>query len=262
MLPSLFISHGAPSLVITPCPARDFLQHLGASLGQRPVGIVVISAHWETPVPYVNSVAVNDTIHDFGGFPAELYRLTYPAPGSSALAADVVALLAAQGIGCNTDHARGLDHGAWVPLTLIYPDHSIPVIQLSVQSQLGPSHHLALGKALAPLRETGILILSSGSFTHDLGSFRLSGGRIDAPEPAFVTAFADWFHQALAEGRENDLLDYRRLAPEAVRNHPTEEHLLPLFVSMGAAGGALKTRRLHASTSFGILRMDAYAFGG
>jgi 4,5-DOPA dioxygenase extradiol len=259
-LPALFLSHGAPTFPLTDAPARYFLEGLAAELPRRPSAILVVSAHWETARPAVNAVAVNDTIHDFYGFPSELYRIRYPAPGSADLAERVRELLGQGGIACDVDRARGLDHGAWVPLRLVFPEADIPVVQLSVQTHLGPEHHLRLGRLLAPLREEGVLVVGSGSFTHDLSSFRDYADALDAPEPGWVTRFADWMDSALREGRLEDLLDYRRMAPEAARNHPTEEHLLPLFVMLGAGGG--DARRLHASSTHGILRMDVYASGG
>jgi 4,5-DOPA dioxygenase extradiol len=256
-LPALFVSHGAPTLVIDDVPAHDFLKTLPSLLPEAPRAILMISAHWETPVPAVSTVAQPDTIHDFGGFPEALYRLQYPAPGAPELAARVVELLAAAGISAATSASRGLDHGAWVPLMLAWPDGQIPVTQLAVQTQLGAAHHYALGRALAPLRDEGVLIIGSGSFTHDLSEFRRSRLEMNSPEPGWVTGFADWMDTAIVGGRTDDLLAYRRLAPEAVHNHPTEEHLLPLHVALGAGG---QGRRIHQSTTFGILRMDAYAF--
>lgn len=254
MLPSLFISHGSPMLALTEAPARDFLRGLAGTMA-RPKAIVVASAHWETAAPAVNAVARNETIYDFGGFPAALYALSYHPPGDVAVAGRVSELLGAAGLTCSVDHARGLDHGAWVPLLLAYPDADIPVLQVSVQSHLGPAHHLRLGAALAPLRAEGVLVVGSGSWTHDLGRFRGQG--IDAPEAADVVAFSDWMDTALVEGRRDDLLEYRGLAPYGAAQHPTEEHLLPLFVAMGAGGAP---RRIHQSCTYGVLRMDAYAF--
>jgi 4,5-DOPA dioxygenase extradiol len=251
------LSHGAPTLPLTETPARSFLSRLAQHL-ERPKAILVVSAHWETPRPAVNAVAWNDTIHDFYGFPRPLYDMRYPAPGAPAVAARVAALLAEAELGCDIDLARGLDHGAWAPLSLIYPAADIPVLQISVQPQLGPAHHLALGRALAPLRKDGVLIIGSGSFTHDLSEFRGHGPNDQAP--TWVDDFADWFQGALTERREGDLLNYRNLAPYAKKNHPTEEHLLPLYVAMGAASGDAATERLHASATYGVLRMDVYAF--
>ncbi|PVM82126.1 DODA-type extradiol aromatic ring-opening family dioxygenase [Caulobacter endophyticus] len=261
MLPSLFVSHGAPTLPMTDAPAKTFLEGLAGHLPQRPKAILVISAHWETAVPTVNAVDANETIHDFGGFPRALYELQYAAPGSQALAQRVGALLSAQGLACAQDTRRGLDHGAWTPLLLAFPDADIPVVQLSVQSGFGPAYHLALGRTLQPLREEGVLILGSGSFTHDLSQFRHYRQAVGHAEPEWVSAFADWFDLALSQNRTSDLLDYRRLAPFATRNHPTEEHLLPLYVALGAGGADPRVERLHASTTHGVLRMDVYSFG-
>jgi 4,5-DOPA dioxygenase extradiol len=260
VLPSLFLSHGAPTLPLTEAPARQFLAGLGRQLG-KPSAIVVASAHWETATPTVNNVARNPTIHDFYGFPAELYRLAYPAPGSAGLAEIAADLLCTAGLACQMDHIRGLDHGAWVPLLLMYPQADIPVVQISLQPHLGPAHHMQIGQALAPLRQQDVLIIGSGSLTHDLSRFR--GMRLDSRPPADVTDFADWMEKALLEDRTCDLLTYRRLAPAAMRNHPSEEHLLPLFVALGAAAaddGHHKAEQLHRSSTYGVLRMDAYAF--
>jgi 4,5-DOPA dioxygenase extradiol len=258
-LPALFVSHGAPTFALSDAPARHFLEGLAASLESRPKAILVLSAHWETRRPAVNAVATNATIHDFHGFPAELYALHYPAPGSPALAERVRDLLAGGGLETDVDSGRGLDHGAWVPLRLVYPEADIPVVQLSVQSRLGSEHHYRLGRLLAPLRDEGVLIIGSGSFTHDLSSFRDYWHDAEAAQPQWVAEFAAWMAKAIGEGRRDALIDYRRLAPSAARNHPTEEHLLPLFVAMGAGDGA--GRHLHASSTHGILRMDVFAFG-
>ena len=259
MLPAIFVSHGSPMLVLEQAEARDFLKRLPTLLPERPQAILMISAHWERLRPAVNAPSHNETIHDFGGFPAALFEIQYPAPPSAELAHRVAGLLAAGGLTTDIDTRRGLDHGAWVPLAVAWPNADIPVVQLSVQTQLGPEHHYWLGQLLAPLRQEGVLIIGSGSFTHDLSSFRVSGGRIDAPEQDWVHAFAEWMVSALRDGRVDDLLNYRARAPEAVHNHPTEEHLLPLYVALGA--GADKIKHLHQSTTYGILRMDAFAFG-
>ena len=259
MLPAIFVSHGSPMLAIEDAQARQFLASLPEILPERPKAILMISAHWERLRPAVSSPPANETIHDFGGFPPALYQIQYPAPPSADLARRVAELLGTSGLPTDIDQRRGLDHGAWVPLMVAWPDADIPVVQLSVQTRLGPAHHYQLGQILAPLRDEGILIIGSGSFTHDLASFRSSGGRIDAPEPDWVHAFAEWMASALRERRVDDLLNYRVLAPDAAHNHPTEEHLLPLYVALGVAPEAV--RHLHQSTTYGILRMDAFAFG-
>lgn len=261
MLPAIFVSHGAPTFPLTDAPARAFLEGLADRLPERPRAILAVSAHWETGTPAVTTAAVNGTIHDFFGFPAELYRIRYPAPGSAWLGDRVAALLAGDGNSVAHDPARGLDHGAWVPLRLAYPDADIPVVQLSVQPARGPGYHHRLGQLLAPLRDEGVLILGSGSLTHDLSSFREYRNALNAPAPDWVDAFADWMSDAIDAGRTDDLIHYRDRAPYAARNHPTEEHLLPLFVALGA-GGAGGAEHLHRSTTYGVLRMDAFAFGG
>jgi len=258
MLPAIFVSHGSPMLALEDAAARDFLESLPDILPERPKAILIVSAHWERLRPTVNAPARNETIHDFRGFPPELYQLTYPAPSSADLARRVAESLTAAGLPSDIDERRGLDHGAWVPLMVAWPQANIPIVQLSVQTQLGPAHHYQLGQILAPLREEGVLIIGSGSFTHDLASFRTSGWRIDAPEPDWVHVFAEWMAAALLGRRVDDLLNYRVRAPEAAHNHPTEEHLLPLYVALGAGSDSVK--HLHQSTIYGILRMDAFAF--
>ncbi len=257
MLPSLFVSHGAPTLALHDAPARRFLLGLGASL-PRPRAIIAVTAHWETARPALGGAAHPATIHDFGRFDDALFQLRYPAPGDPALAERAAGLLRAAGLAVAVDPAHGLDHGVWVPLLLMYPEADIPVVPMAVQPGADPAHHARLGQALAALRAEDVLVLGSGSFTHDLRRIRFRGPEPD--EPQDVRDFADWFDAALADGRTDDLLAYRSRAPHAAQNHPTEEHLLPLYVAMGAGGSAARTERLHSSSTFGVLRMDAYAF--
>lgn len=256
MISPIFVSHGSPTLLFDDVPARDFLRGLARSM-RRPKAIVVASAHWETQAPEVNAVAVNETIHDFGGFAEILYQQVYPVPGDPSLAARIAGLLAKAGLPTTLDTARGLDHGAWVPLMLVWPEAEIPVLQVSLQTHLGPAHHLKLGEALAPLAGEDVLVIGSGSFTHDLRSV---SWREPNEEPEWVSDFAAWVNAALAEGRVDDLVNYRTRAPHAADNHPTEEHFLPLFVALGVAGAAASVERLHTSTTFSVLRMDAFEF--
>ena len=250
--PSLFVSHGAPSLIIEDCPTRDFLLQLGAKLG-TPRGIVAVSAHWTTPEPRVTMHPQPSTLHDFGGFPDELYTLTYPAPGSPLLAERVLSLLRAQGIAGEKDLSRGYDHGAWAPLMLLYPDADIPVIQLSVQPHRSPEHHLAMGKALQPLLDEGVLILASGSTTHNIRDF--FGRELNSPPLPYAEEFALWVKDAVTHGRTDDLLNYAGIAPHAQRNHPTPEHFIPLFVALGAGGAGV---RIHDAFTYGALSMAAF----
>ena len=200
-----------------------------------------------------NDAANTPLVYDFGAFHPRYYTMTYPNPDANALARRVAGAMP-DSEPLHQHPSRGLDHGAWVPLLQMYPEADIPVAQLSLQPELGPAHHLALGRSLAPLRQEGVLVIGSGSFTHNLGELRRDD---QGPEPSWVASFADWFDAALREGRTEDLADYRRKAPAAARNHPTDEHLLPLYVPLGMGGRA---RRLHASTLHRALRMDAYAF--
>lgn len=257
-LPALFISHGSPMLAIDDSPARRFLLELGRTL-PRPEAIIVASAHWETSDGLAVSLAAHpETIHDFGGFPRALFEIRYPAPGAPETAARAADLLEQAGYAVERSATRGLDHGAWVPLHLMYPQADIPTAQLALRRGGSPAEHERVGKALAQLREDGVLIIGSGSLTHNLYEFR--GGPLDAPVPSWVSEFDEWMHARLQDKQREALLDYRARAPYAVRNHPTEEHLLPLFVAIGAAGDTAKAERLHASYEYGVLAMDMYAF--
>lgn len=244
-------------------PARDFLAGLGAHL-PRPRTILVVSAHHDAAYQggraTVTASSTPPTIHDFGGFPDELFAMRYPAPGDPALASHVVDLLSAEGLAVTADHERGLDHGAWVPLSLIYPDADIPVVQLSIASNASPEWHYALGRALAPLRDEDVLVVGSGSITHNLRALFSARLPIDAPAPAWVTDFTDWVAERMAVGAFDDVLHSIELAPHGADNHPTPDHILPLFVAMGAGGTPIKAERLHHSVTYGLLAMDVYAF--
>jgi len=255
--PAVFVSHGAPTLPIEPIRARDFLSEFGQALG-KPGAILVVSAHWESSDAAVSTVARPETIHDFYGFPQELYRLAYPAPGAPELASRVSKLLGAKGIPTHMHPTRGLDHGAWVPLLLMYPAADIPVTQLTVQPSLGADHHFRLGEALRPLRDEGVLIIASGGTTHNLSEF--GRHRRDAPPPAWVTGFQEWLAHTIETGNNDDFLHYRERAPNAARNHPSEEHFLPIFTAAGAGNPEFKGRRIHRSHAYGVFAMDAYRF--
>ncbi len=257
-MPTVFVSHGAPSLLLEQGQAYEFLQSLSGLL-PRPQAVVCISAHWDTARPALTGHPTPDTVHDFYGFPAELYEMRYACPGDAQLADALRARLTDAGLEADIHPTRGLDHGAWVPLRLMYPAADIPVIQLSVQSGAGAEHHWKLGRALQPLRDQGVLILASGGATHNLRE----AGRLaqDAPPTAYASEFDAWLHQAIETADEAALLDYINTAPHAARNHPTAEHLLPLFVALGAGGAGVKGRRLHHGYTYGILSMAAFAWG-
>lgn len=262
-LPSLFLSHGSPMMALEPSSARAFLAGLGAQL-LRPRAILVVSAHHDAAYQggraTVTASPAPPTIHDFGGFPDELFAMRYPAPGDPVLATRIVELLARHGLAVTADPGRGLDHGAWVPLSLIYPQADIPVLQLSIASNASPEWHYALGQALAPLREEGVLIVGSGSITHNLRALFSARLLIDAPAQAWVTEFTDWVANRMAAGAVDDLLHSVERAPHGRDNHPTPDHILPLFVAMGAGGTPFKAERLHHSVTYGLLAMDVYAF--
>lgn len=256
-MPVLFLSHGAPTLALDPGETGATWRQIAATI-PRPSSILVISAHWETRIPTVSSVLHPQTLHDFGGFSETLYQLRYAAPGAPLMAEAVVQALQQAGIAVAMDNNRGLDHGAWIPLHLMYPEADIPVTQLSVQSEKNPDWHLALGQALRPLREQGVLIIGSGSLTHNLRAiFSHSQGE---PVPHWVTTFCNWISAKIAAGDLTALGDYRRLAPHAVQNHPTDEHLLPLFVALGAADDIAGAQHLNPVMTYGLLAMDAWLF--
>jgi len=261
-LPALFISHGSPDTAIADTRAAAWLRQMAQDL-PRPRAIVVASAHFEVS----GGVAVSadphpETIHDFGGFAPELYAMQYPAPGEPDLAQRIASDLQAAGFAAKAMEKRGFDHGVWVPLKLAYPDADIPVVSVSVDPAKGPEHHFRLGQALSGLGAEGVLVIGSGSFTHNLGeAFKLlRAGNRTAQMPGWVESFTGWMNAKLAVNDVEALLDYRRAAPFAVKNHPTDEHLLPLYVAMGAAGEGGTARQVHDSAEFGVLAMTMWRF--
>ena len=254
-LPTLFISHGSPVLLIEDSAARDFLAGYAKSL-PKPRAIVIASAHFGTSRPAVVGDAHPGMIYDFGGMP-ELRRLVYGAPGDPAVAVKVAGLLQAAGFAPAMVRDHGYDHGTWVPLMLLYPDADVPVVQLSVQPHLGPAHHVAVGRALASLADENILLIGSGSATHNLEEFYYGRHTPDSPAQEWVTGFTDWVHERIEAGNVDELVRYRTLAPYAAENHPTEEHFLPLFIALGTGA---KGHRIHSSYRNGVLSMDTYAF--
>lgn len=253
-LPALFLSHGAPTLPLDVAhPTHAFLKRLGHEL-PAPRAILVASAHWDTQQPTLTASANPETIHDFYGFPEELYAMRYPAPGSEELVEETAERLQEAGLPVQADPVRGLDHGAWVPLLLMYPEARIPVIQLSLQTSAGAAHHLKVGEALAPLRDKGVLVIGSGGATHNLREFFRP---LPGQDESYVPEFSGWLKDVLEQGDKQSLVDYRRFAPQAKRAHPTEEHFFPVLVAAGAGG---KAERIHTSMTGASLAMDAYKF--
>jgi 4,5-DOPA dioxygenase extradiol len=240
---------------LTPGMLGPALRRLGGSLPDVSA-IVVVSPNGQTPGVCVGASDAPATIHDFGGFPAPLYALHYQPPGAPELASDIVRLLADAGIPARLDTRRGLDHGAWVPLRYLKPNAEVPVVPVSMPFDLDAAGALRLGRALAPLRERGVLVVGSGSLTHNLFEFRR---HIDDPE--YAQAFADWVARAVATRDEGALVDYRLKAPHATRAHPTEEHFLPLLVAVGASAPGEPQQLIEGGMTDGVLSMDSFAFG-
>ena len=247
-------------MAIVDSPARQFLAALGPGLPQ-PLAVVVFSAHHDASSVEITGGSSPETIHDFGGFPAELYRLVYPAPGAPELAREIEGLLAQHALEATVNPVRGFDHGAWIPLRLMFPAADVPLVQVSIDTARAPAHHVALGSALRPLREHGVLLIGSGGATHNLGLYFRAGSRADDDVPEWVRSFAEWTAAAVAEGRLSDLERYREIAPFAPENHPTPEHFLPLFPVLGAAFEEEIGMRIHSSYDRGLLSLDAFAFG-
>ncbi|HTH74935.1 MAG TPA: class III extradiol ring-cleavage dioxygenase [Trinickia sp.] len=256
-LPSLFLSHGAPTLPIDPSMPSGEFAALAAQL-PRPRAILMLSAHWGTDQPIASTAEAPETIHDFYGFPRALYELRYPAPGAPDLARRAASLLGAADIPALTQ-PHGLDHGAWVPLLLMFPQADVPVAQLSIQPHRDPAHHYAVGRALRPLAEDGVLIVGSGQITHNLRAADF-GAKPGEADPR-VAEFTDWFEARLAERDIEALLDYRRRAPSAVQMHPTDEHLLPIFSALGAAIDDYSLDIQSLGTFQRALAMTNYVFG-
>jgi 4,5-DOPA dioxygenase extradiol len=257
-MPALFLSHGSPMLALEEEPTTRFLRDLSKTV-PKPSAIVVASAHWETDTPMVTGSAHPETIHDFYGFPKELYQLRYRAPGDPHLATQISKLLESAGINGAIDAKRGLDHGAWDPLIVMYPNADIPVVEISVQPARDAGWHYRIGEALAPLRDQNVLIIGSGNLTHNLRE----AFRGHHPQtPGWVAAFAEWIADKVKDDDVQSLLDWQRLAPHAQQNHPSPEHFLPFFVALGAAKEVTSARRLNKELALGVLAMDAYLWDG
>lgn len=255
--PSLFVSHGSPMMALEDSRARRFLIGLGDDI-RRPDAIIIASAHWEPPHLAFTTAERLPTIHDFGGFPQALFDCRYEPPGAPAAISRAAGLLKDVGMDVYADPVRGVDHGAWVPLMLMYPGGNIPVAQISIETPLGAAHQLDIGAALAPLRDEGILVNGSGNITHNLRE--MNRAKPDGEGHDWVVEFADWVADALVNGPVSDLIDWENTAPHARRSHPSDEHFLPLFTALGAGGPDASVERIHLSYSYGSLAMDMYSF--
>lgn len=258
-LPVLFVSHGSPMFALEAGTTGPALTQWGQGLrAQHPQlqGVVILSPHWMTPGLDVMSNPAPATWHDFGGFPPALYRLQYPAPGSPALAQQVQTLLQQAGMEAQLNPQRPLDHGAWVPLMHVLPEADIPVVQLSLPAQANAHDVYALGQALRSLRAQGVLLIASGSMTHNLREF-FGGARDPAP---YVQAFSRWVEGHIQSGAHGALLDWQQQAPEALRAHPSDEHFVPLYFALGASDAQDVPHYLSREVMYGILAMDAVAW--
>lgn len=261
-LPTLFVSHGAPSIVIDDIEAHHFLKDLQSYIS-KPSAIIINSAHHEAAGPAVVRDPNPGMIYDFGGFPDELRQMVYAAPGDTVLANRVTALLQGAGLSPHTVEERGYDHGAWNPLMLAFPQADIPVVQVSIDPNSDAAWHMKLGNALSPLRADNVLVLGSGHITHNLKEFfNVMRGTEPNPElPAMVSAFTDWFHAKIKAGDTAAAQNWLVEAPFARDNHPTDEHFFPIFTAWGAAGEGATGERIHASTQMGgAFVWDAYRF--
>jgi 4,5-DOPA dioxygenase extradiol len=254
--PAIFVSHGAPTLALEPGLLGPELLALGAQLSNL-AAVLVVSAHWQTARLSVMRTAAPQTMHDFGGFPAALYQLQYGAPGAPELAGETGALLERGGFPVVFDDRRGIDHGVWVPLRYLLPRAEVPVFQVSLPFGIDPPAAVRLGKALAPLRDSGVMIMGSGSLTHNLSDMEPPGSD---PKP-YALEFAAWVRRHVEQRDLASLVDYRQLAPHALRAHPTEEHFLPLLVAVGASDAADPVQIVQGGTTYGVLSMESYAFG-
>ena len=260
-MPTLFLSHGAPTMAIEQSAARDFFLRLGAKLPQ-PKAIVIASAHWVSePVGILGGTKPLDTIYDFYGFPYELYAMEYPSPGIGELESSITDLLETAGLEIRVHRTRGLDHGAWIPLKLMYPDANIPVTQISVDPNGSPAHHWRIGRALQSLVRDDVLVIGSGTMTHNLsevGNFHSADTKDD--EADYVIEFSRWMEAQIAAQDLDGLLAYREQAPYAERAHPSPEHLMPFYFALGAAGADWRGELLHRSAVYNVINLDSYAF--
>ena len=254
--PSCFISHGAPSFAIEQDELSEYLGNLGKSL-TNVKAVLVVSPHWQTHALEVMTTPEPETIHDFYGFPAELYSLNYPSLGNPTLARKALKLLAEHGFAAKENHTQGYDHGAWVPLLHLLPEHQLPVFQISLPTRFTPQMAFNLGNALNSLRDEGVMIIGSGGLTHNLHELQSKGAQ---PAP-YIEEFIHWIDEKIKARDLEKLVEYRRLAPHGARAHPTEEHLLPLFVAIGASHQDENLTTIANQIYYGILATQSYFWG-
>ncbi|MDR6884346.1 class III extradiol ring-cleavage dioxygenase [Bacillus sp. 3255] len=257
MLPAFYIAHGTPGLAIEQHAYTEFLQKLGKSL-PLPRAIAVFSAHWESPVQRISSAVHPRTLHAFAGYPPKLHDMKYPSRGDLTLSLQIRQLFEAEGIGCELDDDRGLDHGVWGPLSHMYPAAQIPVVALSVNPRLTAEEHYRIGAALGSLREADVLVLGSGGTVHNLR-------RLDRNDPVpqlWAVAFDEWLAEQLDTWNLEALLRYDERAPHAAEAVPSPGHFAPLLLALGAADEARRAKLLHHSFQMSTLSLSCWMFGG
>lgn len=255
--PILFVSHGAPTVALE--PGGDYARALRAFAARvEPRAVVVVSAHWQEAGPVrVGTAALPSTVHDFSGFAPELHAIQYPAPGAPELAARILATLEEDGIPARADPRRGLDHGAWIPLRLMWPEADVPVVPVSLPIPRLPEDLLDLGRALSPLRREGVLLLGSGGIVHNLRQVRLRERGAAAPE--WARTFDGWVRHRVDDLEIADLISYAEKAKGAQRAVPTSEHFDPLFVVLGAALPGERVQQVFEGFEYGSLSMRCFA---
>ncbi|MEH7309045.1 dioxygenase family protein [Neobacillus drentensis] len=258
MLPSFFIAHGAPLLAIENNEYTQFLTQLGQTL-PRPKAIILFSAHWESSIQKVSEVDTYDTIYDFGGFDPELYTIKYPAQGNEQISQEIKDLFSKNGVPFDVETKRGLDHGAWVVLRLLYPNADIPVISMSVNPNLTPAEQYKIGKSLASLRANDVLLIASGGTVHNLRAVKWTDNSIDT----WALEFENWLTEHLNNWDLDALFKYDSLAPNSEYAVPRygNEHFIPLFYALGAADDSQKATLLHRSFRYGNLSHSVWQFG-
>ena len=255
--PVFFVSHGAPTFAIEPGALGFTLQTLGEQLLN--IGaVLVVSPHWQTKNLAVMTTTLPKTMHDFGGFSPRMYELQYQAKGQPDIAKEAVQLLIASGFATQCDDHRGFDHGAWVPLMHLLPKANVPVFQVSMPFDLNSQLAMKLGQTLAPLRDQGVLIVASGSMTHNLYELLPP----DSPPVAYAQEFATWVKTKVITNAMDSLIRYRTEAPNAERAHPTEEHFLPLLIALGTLGNSETVQFIEGGTTYWVFRLTVTGHSG
>lgn len=255
MIPSLFVGHGAPNIIFEKSEYTDFLKKYASTIPE-PKGIIIFSAHWESPVQLIGSVPQYKMIYDFYGFPEKLYSVRYPAVGDSHLAQQVYHALNADGIASELDSRRGIDHGAWTILKLLYPNADIPVVTMSVHPGLKPEEHYKIGQSLRGLKEEGYLIICSGGIVHNLRQLKYDSPAIDD----WALAFNQWIQEKVEKMDLNAIFDYQKSAPYANQAVPRNEHFINLLIALGTANPNHAPKLLKSIYQYGNLSLDLWEF--